>query len=85
MPTIDKNSVLWKEVDGKVVVLLLSSGTYCELNSIGSDIWKLLAEGHDKDAIVAELGKQYKVSAGQLGKDVDTFFERMVEQKLLEP
>ncbi|HEU5047156.1 MAG TPA: PqqD family protein [Rickettsiales bacterium] len=84
MPLIDSKKVLWKEVDGLVVVLLISAGYFIELNKVGSTIWKLLAEGKSVEEIVAAMMKIYDVAAEKLTADVKAFIERMAEQGLVQ-
>ncbi len=83
MPYIDPESVLWKEIDGKVVVLLISSGTFCELNKIGSIIWKLLAAGNNTDSIIAQIAATHDISGTQLSTDVHEFMKNMIAQGLV--
>lgn len=83
MPRIDPNKVLWKEVDGLVVVLLVSSGYFIELNKIGSVIWKLLALGKTVNEVIDAMAETYDVSNEKLSSDVNAFIEEMMSQGLL--
>ncbi|MGE0755014.1 MAG: PqqD family protein, partial [Alphaproteobacteria bacterium] len=83
MPVIDPKTVLWKELNGKDVVLMMESGSFCELNGMGSHIWRLLAQGMDNEQILAELHAAYEVSQEQLVQDVDAFITSMVKQGML--
>lgn len=84
MPSIDNNTVLWNEADHIVTVLIVASGDFVELNRIGSDIWKMLADGKDETAIVDDLASRYDAPRHQIEKDVKTFLDTMVEKGLLQ-
>ena len=84
MARIDPGKVLWKEVDGLVIVLLIATGNFIELNKIGSAVWKQLAEGKGVDAIILTLKDVYDVTEAQLKTDVNSFISQMVKQGLLQ-
>lgn len=84
MPRIDPQKVLWKEVDGLVVVLLISAGHFIELNKVGSAIWRLLAENKSVDEIVTSMTRTYDVAADRLTADIQSFIARMEEQGLVQ-
>lgn len=79
---LDPDKVIWNEVEGKVVVLQMSSGAYFTFNSVGSDIWRLLEKGSSNAEIVATLGKQYDVSGERLQADVEEFVAQLIKKGL---
>jgi Coenzyme PQQ synthesis protein D (PqqD) len=44
-------AVVWREVDGQSVLLLLNSGRYFTLNETGTHVWRLL----DRTATLGEI------------------------------
>jgi len=83
MPHICENRVLWKEKNGVVTVLLISSGNFFEFNAVGSAVWRLLAAGHSTDEIIDSLTKTYGVPREQLALDVHGFIVKMIAADLL--
>ena len=83
MPHIDDKQVLWKEKDGIVTVLHISSSEFYELNALGSTIWKMLAEAETTDAIIDSLAKKYDTTREQLALDVHAFIVKMIAADLL--
>lgn len=83
MPRIDSSSVLWKEVDGTVVVLLTGRSHFVEFNKVGSAIWKFLAQGYTTGQIVDEMAENYDVSREKLTLDVNQFIGRMTVEGIL--
>jgi hypothetical protein len=83
MLQINQNAVLWREVDGLVIVLLIASSNFIELNKIGSAIWKLVAEGNTPDQIIEKMLKSYDVSKEKLTADVNDFIAQMVAKGMV--
>ena len=82
---IDPQKVIWKEIDGKVTVLLLESGSFFELNKVGGTVWKLLAEGKTISAIIEHMAGTFAAPSHQLTKDVNVFIEHTIKKGLLQP
>lgn len=80
---INKDAILWKDVQGRVIVLLIENGSFCELNALGSRIWSFLVEGSSKEEIIKALQQSYDIPRETLEKDVDAFIARMTEQGIL--
>jgi hypothetical protein len=55
------------------------------VNRTGAVLWPLLAEGTDRDALVAAVVGEFDVDAETAGRDVDAFVGALREQDLLEP
>ena len=83
MSLIDSNTVTWKEINGVVVILLLSSGEFFELNKVGSHIWKFLVYGNTPDQIIEEMVKLYAAPANKMMTDVNDFIKNLVEKGML--
>ena len=77
------DSVICAELDGEMVLLNINSGVYFGLDEIGSDIWKLLTDGADADAIVAALLENYDVERDELQGDVAAFIRQLTAKGLL--
>ena len=74
---------MWKEVDGLVVILLVSSGSFFELNKIGSEIWRMVAQEKELDKIADNLLKTYDVSRAKLLSDIQAFAKKMISDGML--
>ena len=83
MPYIDKQALIWKEIDGRVTIVLMGSGNFCELNQMGSEIWRLLAQEKSTEQIVDALQPKYQVTRKKLFSDVNAFIKTMLKQGLL--
>jgi SOS response regulatory protein OraA/RecX len=78
------DGVTWREIDGEMVILDLSSSTYLRTNQTGSTLMRLLAEDRSADELADELMKTYGISAEQAGADVESFVRVLEEKNLLD-
>lgn len=83
MAHIDENTVMWNESEDIVTVLVIGSGEFVELNTVGSTIWKLIAEEKSEREIVDVLASTYDAPRKVLEKDLRTFIDQMVKNNLL--
>ncbi len=83
MPHINKSAVLWKEVDGLVVILLIANGNFIELNRTGSFIWKQIAEGAAVNEIVEKMSRTFDAPKEKLSTDVREFVARVISRGLV--
>ena len=75
--------VIWRDVEGELVLFDEESGLYHSLNTVGSSIWRSLARGAPPELIVRELTAQFVAPAGVIASEVETFIARMVELRLI--
>lgn len=76
-------SVSWKEVDGRVVALNLTTSTYLTANLTGTLLWPLLVDGTTSAALVARLVDEYGISDEVAAADVDAFVGALRSAELL--
>ena len=76
-------SVFSQEIDGEVVLLDMNSENYYGLDSVGSDIWKLLREGKTLQETNDLLLEDYDVSQEQLRQDLEAFVDRLMDIGLI--
>jgi hypothetical protein len=62
---------------GEAVLLDVTSGTYFGLNTVGTRIWELLAQGQPLRAVLAMLGEEFDVEPESLGRDVAEFIDAL--------
>lgn len=71
------------EVDGCVVILSLSAGSYFDFNKIASEIWRLLSKPCRVEEILQSLSRHHDVDLGILTRDVMNFLQTLSEQRLV--
>ena len=73
-----------QEVDGEMVLLDMNSENYFGLDSVASDIWRLLQEGKTLDGCREELLEIYDVEADRLRNDLEAFVQQLIDNGLAE-
>ena len=84
-----KNGFVVREIAGQSVVVALGEASksfngIIKLNETGCFIWKILAEGAEKEDIVSKLLEEYDVDEQTASRDVDTFISSLKENNILE-
>lgn len=77
------NNISWKKLQDKVVAVNLTTGTYYTMNTVASDIWKLLAEGRSKAEIADTLAADYEAEAATILADFESQLAYWKKEELL--
>jgi hypothetical protein len=78
------NAIEWREVEGEIVALDLATQNYLAVNPAGATIWKLLADGANREHLVEGLQERFDVDEARAGDDVDAYLEELRQLDLLE-
>lgn len=76
-------SALSTSLDGEEIVLNLTNNEYISLNTVASEIWRILEHPSSLEEIVDELVKLYEVESGRCERDVLELVERMSDLNLV--
>jgi hypothetical protein len=79
-----KPDTLVNVISGESVLLNLSSDSYFGLDEIGTDMWRHLTAEATIQAAYEKLLAEYEVESNTLRDDLETFVEKLVENKLVE-
>jgi len=83
MTRINSAEVIWNEVDGDIVALAFSTGSYFVFNNVGSHVWKMLDQGKSNAEIVSELRKLYDIPVETLESDVNEFIDAAASKNFI--
>ena len=75
--------VSWRDVNGEMVVLKLTSGEYYTFNEVGRITWLALAEGKEIEETVQMVIDEYDVTFEKAKSDVENFAMSLIKQELL--
>jgi hypothetical protein len=75
--------VVWRDLEGEVVILNLATATYFGLEGIGNEIWRFLAEHRSTEHLVETLCGTFDVTPEQLQRDLDTFIAELAGKGLI--
>ena len=84
-----KEGFVVREIAGECVVLALGEASksfngMIKLNESARMLWELLAQGSDKDALIAAMLEQYDVEREIAERDVDRLIELLKGANILE-
>jgi len=80
---INSDNVVHEEVDGEVIVIDLSSGSYYSLTGAGSEVWAMLEDGASAAVISARLEARYEAEPGAISEAVAAFLGKLEEFRLV--
>lgn len=74
-----------EEVDGEVIAIDLSGGSYYSLSGSGPAIWASLAAGATESEVCSSLGARFGVEPEAIRPQVGAFIAQLVESGLVGP
>jgi len=78
------DGVVWRELEGEVVLLDLRSSMYFTLNSTGKLLWDVLAQPATAQSLAASIVDAYGVSDAQAASDVEAFLGALAAHDLVQ-
>lgn len=75
--------VLFRELDGEMVLLNLKDERYYGLDEVGSRTWQLLSEHGDVQQVIGQLLEEYDVDEERLRSDIAELIDELVSARLL--
>ena len=78
------NDVLFRDLDGELVLLDLRTGVYCSLDPVGTRIWTLTQEGRSLADIVEAVVEEYDVTPERFSADLLGFVASLREKGLVD-
>ncbi len=76
--------VVWRLVEGEVVLLNVMSGQYYSLDVVGSRVWELIGQdGAALATVCATLAQEFDAPAEQIQQDVDTLMGHLLAVDLI--
>lgn len=78
-----ENDVVWRELDGEIVILNLATGHYYGLEGAANEMWRLLLEHKSTDRVVALMQRTHAVDRKRLSRDLDTLVRELARKKVL--
>jgi Coenzyme PQQ synthesis protein D (PqqD) len=84
LPASRTDSLRWLEADEEILALDLDRSAYLGVNAAGALLWRSLAEGATRGALVDRLIQAFGVTSEQAGADVDRFVAQLADASLLE-
>ena len=78
------DNVVWRDLDGEIVILNLTSGVYFSVDGVGTRIWTLISEQVATEEIIGKLISEFDVEETRLRNDMEALFQELASQGLIE-
>lgn len=78
-----ETDVVWRELDGEVVILNLATGNYYGLEGAANDMWRLLVEHGSTETVVDIMAREFDVDAERLSQDLDALVNDLVTRAIV--
>ncbi len=78
-----EENLIWREVDGQVIVLDKRTWSYLSINDSGACLWREIARGATQAELIARLQEAYELDEQRATRDVDAFVSMMQAHGML--
>jgi hypothetical protein len=75
--------VVWRDLDGEIVILNLATGYYYGLEGAGNDIWRLLVEHGSTEKVVEVIANEYDVDTERLALDLHSLVQDLARKSIV--
>jgi hypothetical protein len=72
------------EVNGTIILMSVDQGVYCGLDTIGSDVWRRLAQPTTIGMLCDAMAADYKGDRGQITADILDLLTSLRDQRLID-
>lgn len=79
-----RKDVVFRDLEGELVLLNLATGVYFGLDPIGTRIWALIDDGRTAHEIVSTITAEYEVDAEACRADLEKFLATLRDNDLVD-
>ena len=77
-------NVVWRDLEGEIVILNLTSGVYFSVDGVGTRIWILMSQQVAPEEMICTLVREFDVEEPQLRRDLESLVRDLISQGLIE-
>jgi hypothetical protein len=77
------DAVIFQKLRDEIVILNMSNQQYYGLNNVGAEMWQLLVENRDTEAVLERLRLNYAADGETLRKDLASLVTDLIAAGLL--
>ncbi|MEO8084724.1 MAG: PqqD family protein [Ardenticatenales bacterium] len=81
----NRDEVAAKVIDGELIIIRLSDGTYYSMDNVGARVWELIDRQHDLAAVIETIAAWYDVPIDRVGRDTTPVVEELLAERLIVP
>ncbi len=79
-----KQDLIWREIDGEIVIISTDNKKIHMLNDVGSKIWMLIDGSQDINTITSIIAEEFGETEDVVRKDIIEHMKTLKELNLLE-
>jgi hypothetical protein len=79
-----RQEIVWREIDGEVVVLDLEGSAYFTVSRSGRTLWPLVVGGTSVEELADQLVERFSLERDVAERDVRSFLDSLEREGLLE-
>ena len=83
--TVNRTDVAAKVIDGELIIIRLSDGTYYSMEKVGTTVWEMIDGGTDLSTLVREVASRYGAAVAEVEGDVAALLRQLIEECLVLP
>lgn len=76
-------AVASETIDGEVVAINLETGNYFSLQNTAADVWKLIEDRRDADALIAAIAQRYGEAETAARAAIAPFIDELLREQLI--
>ncbi len=80
MYKVDQKSVVWRKIEGEIVILNLSTGHYYTLNEVGLVLWEGILRKLSPEEIARKIADEFEVAYKTALKDTCECIDQLIQE-----
>jgi Coenzyme PQQ synthesis protein D (PqqD) len=80
---INREDVAAKVIDGEVIIIRLSDGTYYSMDNVGTHVWTLLETLGARPAVIETIAAWFGTPVGRVQDDVNGLIRELLAEGLI--
>lgn len=81
--TPNHEEVAAKVIDGELIIIRLSDGTYYSMDNVGARVWELIEGACGLPAIVETIAASFGAAAERVERDVEVLVRNLLAERLI--
>jgi len=81
--TPNREDVAAKVIDGELIIIRLSDGTYYSMDNVGTCVWELIEAGRHLPDVVRTIATWYATPVERVEGDVATLVRELLAERLI--
>lgn len=83
--TTNRADVAAKVIDGELIIIRLSDGTYYSMDNVGTTVWQMIDAGTDLSTLVGAVASRYGAPLADVQSDIAALLRQLIEEALVLP